>query len=84
MVSRISENFARHGFGIWAVEAFGVAEFIGATGLSVPRYESGRTFCHDQNKFYAALNPGPNTEFSDLGRFYAHRAFGLPMRDRIK
>jgi len=40
MVSRISENFARHGFGIWAVEAFGVAEFIGAIGLSVPRYET--------------------------------------------
>jgi RimJ/RimL family protein N-acetyltransferase len=36
MVQRISENFTRQGFGIWAVEAFGVAEFIGAAGLSVP------------------------------------------------
>ena len=45
MVQRISENFTRHGFGIWAVEAFGVAEFIGATGLSVPRYETPFTPC---------------------------------------
>ena len=28
---------------------------------------------------YAVLNPRPKSELSDLGRFYAHRAVGLPM-----
>jgi hypothetical protein len=50
MVNRISENFARHGFGIWAVEAFWVAEFIGATGLSVPRYETHFTPCEPEKR----------------------------------
>jgi hypothetical protein len=38
---------------------------------------------HDQNKFYPTLNPRPKAEFSDLGRFYTHRAFGLRMPDRL-
>lgn len=36
----IRAHFARHGFGLWAVEAPGVADFIGFVGLSVPQFEA--------------------------------------------
>ena len=42
---RIQEGIARLGFGLWAVEVFGVADFIGFTGLSVPLYETHFTPC---------------------------------------
>ncbi len=35
---RIEEHFAVHGFGLWALEAQG--EFVGYTGLSVPRFHA--------------------------------------------
>jgi ribosomal-protein-alanine N-acetyltransferase len=38
---RIKQHFARHGFGLWAVELIGIADFIGFTGFSVPTF-----FCH--------------------------------------
>jgi RimJ/RimL family protein N-acetyltransferase len=45
LVDRVVEHFARHGFGSWAVEAPGVAEFLGFVGLSVPRFEAHFTPC---------------------------------------
>ena len=45
MVARIRAHFARHGFGFWAVEVPGVAEFIGLVGLAVPRFEAHFTPC---------------------------------------
>lgn len=42
---RIETHFARHGFGLWAVELPGVAPFIGFIGLSVPRFEAHFTPC---------------------------------------
>ncbi|HEX8114975.1 MAG TPA: GNAT family N-acetyltransferase [Kofleriaceae bacterium] len=33
MVERIREHFAGHGFGLWAIEVPGVADFIGFVGL---------------------------------------------------
>jgi len=44
-VKRIKENFAQHGFGLWAVELIGIADFIGFTGLSVPRFAAHFTPC---------------------------------------
>jgi len=41
----IREGLARRGFGLWAVEVFGVSEFIGFTGLSVPAFETHFTPC---------------------------------------
>jgi RimJ/RimL family protein N-acetyltransferase len=38
LASRIGDHFASHGFGLWAVEAPGVADFIGFVGLSVPSF----------------------------------------------
>jgi RimJ/RimL family protein N-acetyltransferase len=45
MVASFGEHFARHGLGLWAVEAPGVAELLGFVGLSIPRFESHFTPC---------------------------------------
>lgn len=45
VVWRIRAHFARHGYGLWAVEAPGVADFIGFVGLAVPRFEADFTPC---------------------------------------
>jgi len=42
---RIRENFARRGFGLWAVVVPGVADFIGFVGLSVPGFSVHFTPC---------------------------------------
>ena len=44
-VTRIREHVAQHGFGLWAVEVLGVADFIGFVGLSVPRFSAPFTPC---------------------------------------
>ncbi|GAA0373047.1 GNAT family N-acetyltransferase [Microbispora corallina] len=43
LADRVEEGFEEHGFGLWAVEAGG--EFIGFTGLSVPRFTAHFTPC---------------------------------------
>jgi RimJ/RimL family protein N-acetyltransferase len=43
MVERIDAEFDRRGFGLWAIEVTGTGEFIGFTGLSVPRFEAAFT-----------------------------------------
>jgi RimJ/RimL family protein N-acetyltransferase len=45
LVARIEDHFARHGFGLWAVEAPGAADFVGFVGLSIPRFEASFTPC---------------------------------------
>lgn len=42
---RIRQNFAQRGFGLWAVEVIGVADFIGFTGFSVPGFDAHFTPC---------------------------------------
>jgi RimJ/RimL family protein N-acetyltransferase len=42
---RIRENFVQNGFGLWAVEVIGKADFIGFTGLSIPRFQAHFTPC---------------------------------------
>jgi len=37
---RIRDHFARHGYGFWAVQAPGVADFIGFVGLAVPTFQA--------------------------------------------
>ena len=39
-VDRIEAGFQAHGFGLWALERLDTGEFIGFTGLSVPRFEA--------------------------------------------
>ncbi len=45
LVDRFIAHFAERGFGPWAVEAPGVAGFIGFVGLGVPRFEAPFTPC---------------------------------------
>jgi RimJ/RimL family protein N-acetyltransferase len=45
LAARIRENLTRRGFGLWAVEVPGVADFIGFVGLSVPQFEAHFTPC---------------------------------------
>ena len=41
----INENFLKYGFGLWAIEVIGVADFIGFTGLAVPQFDTHFTPC---------------------------------------
>ncbi|MBI4908865.1 MAG: GNAT family N-acetyltransferase [Acidobacteria bacterium] len=45
MLERNRAHFARHGFGLWAVELKGPGEFVGFIGLSVPAFEAHFTPC---------------------------------------
>ena len=42
---RIRQHFERYGFGLWAVEAPGSADFLGYVGLSVLAWEAAFTPC---------------------------------------
>ncbi|HTV17081.1 MAG TPA: GNAT family N-acetyltransferase [Polyangiaceae bacterium] len=45
IVARTEQLFRERGFGLWALELPGVAEFAGFVGLSVPRFEAHFTPC---------------------------------------
>ena len=45
LVARITDHFASHGFGLWAVEVKGVVPFVGFVGLAIPRFEAHFTPC---------------------------------------
>ena len=45
MVDRITTFLDEHGWGLWAVEVAQTGEFVGFTGLSVPRFEAPFTPC---------------------------------------
>jgi RimJ/RimL family protein N-acetyltransferase len=40
LVDRIEADFGSDGFGLWALEAAATGEFVGFTGLAVPRFEA--------------------------------------------
>ncbi|WP_348650559.1 GNAT family N-acetyltransferase [Catellatospora sp. KI3] len=40
LIDRIEAGFDERGFGLWAVEVAATGQFIGFTGLSVPRFEA--------------------------------------------
>lgn len=41
----ISDHMQKHGFGLWAVEAVDVADFVGFVGLSIPGFQAHFTPC---------------------------------------
>jgi ribosomal-protein-alanine N-acetyltransferase len=45
VATRFRAELAERGFGLWALEAPGVAPFVGFTGLSVPRFAAHFTPC---------------------------------------
>ncbi|MBV8211896.1 MAG: GNAT family N-acetyltransferase, partial [Verrucomicrobia bacterium] len=66
-------------YGWWAVEVFGVSEFIGFTGLSIPSYEAHFTPCVEigwrlDKKFWGF---GYATEAARLALDYGFQVAGL-------
>jgi RimJ/RimL family protein N-acetyltransferase len=59
---RIRGDFSRHPFGLWAVEAPGIAPFIGYIGLTVPNFTAFFTPC---------VEIGWRLAFNHWGRGYA-------------
>jgi RimJ/RimL family protein N-acetyltransferase len=45
LATRIQAHIDQHGWGLWAVEAEGVAPFVGYVGLAVPRFNAHFTPC---------------------------------------
>lgn len=41
----VAEHIQKHGFGFWAVEVIGAADFAGFVGLSIPTFEAHFTPC---------------------------------------
>ena len=62
---RIMSQFAKRGFGLWAVEVPGIASFIGFVGLLVPTFETHFTPC---------VEIGWRLAHSHWGRGYATEA----------
>ena len=58
LADRIEAHFAEHGFGMWAVEVRGVAEFVGIVGLGVARFEAHFTPCVEVAWRLAAAHQG--------------------------
>ena len=65
LAAAIRANIEHRGFGLWAVEVRGVADFIGFVGLHVPRFESHFTPC---------VEIGWRLAFEHWGRGYATEA----------
>lgn len=71
MAERIRQSFPKNGFGLWAVEAPGVADFLGFVGLSIPRFESPFTPC---------VEIGWRLGYDHWGRGYATEAARAVLR----
>jgi ribosomal-protein-alanine N-acetyltransferase len=71
LVLRIGEHFARHGFGLWAVEAPGVTDFLGFVGLSIPRFAA---------RFQPCVEIGWRLAREHWGRGYAPEAARAALR----
>jgi RimJ/RimL family protein N-acetyltransferase len=65
LIERISEAFRTRGFGLWAIEVPGVADFAGFVGLSVQRFEAPFTPC---------VEVGWRLSYATWGRGYATEA----------
>ncbi len=75
----IQAHFARHGFGLWAVEVPGIAPFIGFTGLAVPRFTAAFTPCVEIGWRLAVEHWGKGyaTEAARLALAYGFETAGL-------
>jgi ribosomal-protein-alanine N-acetyltransferase len=79
LVDRVEAHFDRHGFGAWAIEAPGVAPFVGFTGLSVPRFEAPFMPCVEIGWRLAVAHWGRGyaTEAAQLALDYGFKTLGL-------
>jgi ribosomal-protein-alanine N-acetyltransferase len=76
LADRIEGHFAERGFGLWAIEAPGVAPFVGFVGLSVPRFEAHFTPCVEIGWRLAAEHWGQGYA-TEAARAAAAFAFGV-------
>ena len=79
MIGRIEAHFERHGFGLWAAEVPGVADFVGYVGLSVPAYETAFTPCVEVGWRLASAHWGKGyaTEAARAALGYGFGTLGL-------
>ena len=71
MVDRMQTHFREHGFGLWAVEVPGVADFVGFAGLAWARFSAPFTPC---------VEIGWRLAFEHWGNGYATEAARLALR----
>ena len=79
LVRRVGEHFAHHGFGWWAVEAPGIAEFVGFVGLWTPSFEAHFTPCVEigWRLAYEHWGRGYATEAARAALHYGFESVGL-------
>jgi ribosomal-protein-alanine N-acetyltransferase len=79
MVDHIEAHFAKHGFGLWAIEVPDAAPFIGFAGLAVPRFTAHFTPCVEigWRLAFAHWGNGYATEAARLALGYAFGPLGL-------
>jgi RimJ/RimL family protein N-acetyltransferase len=79
-IDRFSAHLEQHGFGMWALEAHGVAPFIGMLGLNIPRFEAHFTPCVEIGWRLAAEHWGHGyaIEAARLALRFAFEDLGLP------
>lgn len=70
LLERIEAGFARDGFGLWAVEVPGVADFVGFVGLAVPGFHA---------HFTPAVEVGWRLGREHWGRGYATEGAGAAL-----
>jgi RimJ/RimL family protein N-acetyltransferase len=75
LVDRVEVHFAAHGFGVWATELKETGEFIGFTGLWIPRFEAHFTPCVEIGWRLAAAHWGRGLA-TEGARAAAEYAFG--------
>ena len=80
IVTRTEQLFRERGFGLWALEVPGVAEFAGFVGLSVPRFEARFTPCVEVGWRLAREHWGHGyaTEAAAAALDFGFGACGLP------
>jgi RimJ/RimL family protein N-acetyltransferase len=79
IVARYRAHFDEHGFGLWALEVPGVSDFIGYTGLLVPRFTAHFTPCVEVGWRLArsAWGHGYATEAAQAAIALGFETFGL-------
>lgn len=79
VIDNMQAHFARHGFGVWAIELPGAAPFIGFTGLAVPRFTAAFTPCVEiaWRLAPAYWGKGYATEAAQLALRYGFDTLGL-------
>ena len=80
LAARIRRHFAEHGFGFWALEIPGVAEFIGFCGIAHVKFEARFTPCVEigWRLAHAYWGRGYAPEAARAALDYGFKTLGLP------